>query len=256
MSPFSTSRGAHMKKSFLTLFTVSAFTIIFCVFTSLLPVEAAKPEVKGAKTSCKACHSNLSETVPKDHPPVKGSTIKACLGCHKPDTSGRPEKNAFSSRIHSAHTGDGSKVDCMMCHTWTPGKRFGLLGQKVSFGAPSKNELEGMKKILASWKKSGYTDSLHGKANVSCAGCHGSPAAKEGDTVENDRCLKCHGPIDKLAAKSAPKDFPDRNPHKSHLGDINCTVCHKGHAESKTYCLDCHKNFKMKKIPGGTEAKK
>ena len=109
-----------------------------------------------------------------------------------------------------------------------------------------------MKKVFASWKSSGYTDSLHGKANIMCGGCHGGTMAKEGDTVENSRCLACHGPMDKLAARSTPKDFPDRNPHKSHLGEINCTVCHKGHAESKTYCLDCHKLFRMNKIPGGS----
>ncbi|HBL25170.1 MAG TPA: hypothetical protein DDZ40_13815, partial [Deltaproteobacteria bacterium] len=41
-------------------------------------------------------------------------------------------------------------------------------------------------------------------------------------------------------------DFPDRNPHKSHLGTIDCVVCHKAHQSSKAYCLDCHKNFNMK----------
>ncbi|HOD76591.1 MAG TPA: carboxyl transferase domain-containing protein, partial [Syntrophorhabdaceae bacterium] len=60
------------------------------------------------------------------------------------------------------------------------------------------------------------------------------------------------GDPEKLAAKTEPKDFPDRNPHKSHLGTINCTVCHKAHAASKTYCLECHKNFNMK-IPFGED---
>jgi len=70
--------------------------------------------------------------------------------------------------------------------------------------------------------------------------------------VENQRCLECHGPMEKLAQKSAPKDFPDRNPHKSHLGEIACTVCHKGHQASTVYCLDCHRNFKMS-IPGAAK---
>ena len=39
---------------------------------------------------------------------------------------------------------------------------------------------------------------------------------------------------------------PDRNPHKSHLGDIACTVCHHEHSPSKVYCLDCHARFDMK----------
>ena len=240
-----------MKKSWLTLCILAMFMAALCFYVSA-PVEAAKPAAKGSKTSCAACHADLTGVVPKGHPAVKGSDIAACLGCHKPDTSGKAAPNKVSAGLHRAHVGDAGKVDCLACHTWTSGKRFGLLGQKASFGSPTKDEMEAMKKIFASWKGSGYTDSLHGKANIVCAGCHGSALAKEGDTVENSRCLACHGPMEQLAARSAPKDFPDRNPHKSHLGEINCTVCHKGHAESKTYCLDCHRLFKMKPIPGAS----
>jgi hypothetical protein len=143
----------------------------------------------------------------------------------------------------------------MMCHTLTPGKRFGLTGQTLSFGAPTKADMQEMKKALASWKTSGYTDSLHGKANIVCSGCHGKTLPAEGAEVENGPCLACHGPMDRLAAASAPKDFPDRNPHRSHLGEINCTVCHKGHAESTIYCFNCHKIFKMNPIPGGGQTK-
>lgn len=224
-----------------------AFSFLFAGITS----RAAGSETRISKASCVSCHADLSGILPKEHPPAKGAGIGACLGCHKPDAAGKPRKNVFSSAIHRAHNGQDGKMDCMMCHTWTPGKRFSLVGAKVSFGAPSKDELQEMKTIVTSWTKSGYTDSLHGKANVFCGGCHGSPIPREGDTVANNRCLACHGPIEKLAARSAPQDFPDRNPHKSHLGEIDCTVCHKGHAESKTYCLDCHKLFKFKKIPGG-----
>lgn len=85
---------------------------------------------------------------------------------------------------------------------------------------------------------------------VNCAACHGKGTPQLDSTVENPRCLECHGPMEKLAKKSEPEDFPDRNPHKSHLGDIACTVCHKEHDTSIVYCLDCHRNFKMK-IPGG-----
>jgi len=241
-----------MKKSLLTLVALAALMALLCLYIGGGSVEAAKPAAKVSKTSCAACHPELSAVVPKGHPPVKGSDIAACLGCHKPDASGKADKNKVSTGLHRAHVGEGGKLDCMSCHTWKPGKSFGLQGQKVSFGSPTKDELEVMKKVFASWKSSGYTDSLHNKANIVCGGCHGSAMAKEGDTVENSRCLECHGPMEKLAKKSEPQDFPDRNPHKSHLGEIACTVCHKGHAESKTYCLECHKLFKMKKIPGGS----
>ena len=86
---------------------------------------------------------------------------------------------------------------------------------------------------------------------INCAGCHGKDTPQLDSTVENPRCLECHGPMEKLAKKSEPKDFADRNPHKSHLGDIACTVCHHEHSASKTYCLECHPKFQMKKIPGG-----
>jgi hypothetical protein len=107
-----------------------------------------------------------------------------------------------------------------------------------------------MKEVFASWVNSSYTDHLHAKAMIDCAGCHGKELPLPDSTVENGRCLACHGPQDQLAARSRPQDFPKRNPHDSHLGEIACTVCHHAHAESKVYCLDCHRNFVMK-IPGG-----
>jgi len=169
--------------------------------------------------------------------------IGACTICHKPDASGKAAANAFSARLHRAHEG---KTDCALCHTWAPGKSFGLLGQKVSWGKPSKEEMALLKQVSGSWATSTYMDAGHGKKNVTCMGCHGKALPAEGDSVENDRCLACHGPPEILQAKTAPKEFPDRNPHKSHLGDIGCTVCHKGHKESAVYCLQCHPNFQMK----------
>ncbi len=232
------------------LFFLTALSAVLCLLLSAGGgVAAPKPAVKGR--SCAACHAGFTEVLPKGHAAVKGAGIGACLGCHKPDVSGKEPVNKFSASLHRAHAGEGATTDCMMCHTFTPGKRFGLIGRTPSFGAPTKADLQEMKKAVASWKASGNTDSLHGKVNIVCGGCHGTTLPKEGAEVENGQCLACHGPMDRLAATSAPKDFPDRNPHKSHLGEINCTVCHKGHVESKIYCLNCHRLFKMNPIPGG-----
>ena len=137
----------------------------------------------------------------------------------------------------------------MVCHTWNP-KQFGVTGTKVSFGVLPKDEIPAVKKAFNSWANSKHLDASHSKADIVCLACHGTTFPTTGDTVENDRCLKCHGSMDALVAKSAPKDFPDRNPHKSHLGDIACTVCHHGHKPSKVYCLGCHGKFTMK-IPAG-----
>ncbi len=117
---------------------------------------------------------------------------------------------------------------------------------KESWGAPTKEDMDLMKEIFTSWASSNYMDNLHAKAWIACAKCHGKELPMPDATVENNQCLDCHGPMDQLAKKTEPKDFKDRNPHKSHLGEIACTVCHKAHSESKVYCLGCHQKFKMK----------
>jgi len=95
-------------------------------------------------------------------------------------------------------------------------------------------------------------DNLHAKAFISCANCHGKELPAPDTTVENGKCLECHGPMDQLVKKTEPAEFKDRNPHKSHLGEIACTVCHKAHSESKVYCLGCHQKFEMKIKGAGT----
>jgi hypothetical protein len=230
------------------------FWLLLVVVLSLALGAAGDQAVAAArviKSSCLACHADVKTVLPKDHPDVKGGDIASCFSCHAPDFSGKIEPNRFSARIHRAHGGAQSKVDCLTCHTWMPKKSFGLLKQKASWGAPSKDDLVLLKKMVNSWAGSAYLDSLHARANVTCAGCHGKQLPKEDDTVENAWCLDCHGSLEKLAGKTANPDFPKRNPHKSHLGDLNCTVCHKAHRESKVYCLGCHSQFDMK-ISGGS----
>ncbi|MCX5834339.1 MAG: cytochrome c3 family protein [Deltaproteobacteria bacterium] len=235
-----------MKKTALMI-TMSAFFGLVYLLAGNITLEAAKPakskEAAAPRQSCVTCHPDFAPVLPKGHPPAAGKDIGACTTCHKPDVSGKAAANAFSARLHRAHEG---KTDCVLCHTWVPGKSFGLLGQKLTWGKPSKEEMALLKQVSGTWATSTYMDAGHGKKNVTCMGCHGKALPAEGDSVENDRCLECHGPLEKLQAKTAPKDLPDRNPHKSHLGDIGCTVCHKGHKESAVYCLQCHPNFQMK----------
>jgi fumarate reductase flavoprotein subunit len=91
---------------------------------------------------------------------------------------------------------------------------------------------------------------LHaGKAK--CADCHGSGRKIVVDDAENGvntKCVSCHGTLADLGKNS----HEEVNPHKSHLGSINCTACHHGHTASWAYCLSCHP-FEMK-IPGGATA--
>jgi hypothetical protein len=238
-----------MKKILLSIFMIASLIYLSYTLLDDRAVEAAKPAV----VSCQSCHADFSSVLPKGHSPVAGTSLSSCTSCHQSDFEGKAEKNTFSSRMHIAHLPPKGSQECVACHVWTPGKSFGLIGQKGSWGTPDQQEMDLMKKMFKSWTSSGYMDNLHAVKGIGCTQCHGKGLPKADDTVENSRCLICHGPLEKLAHKTEPKDFKDRNPHKSHLGDIACTVCHKGHAESKVYCLECHK-FDMK-IKGAAQIK-
>jgi len=231
-----------MKKLYLTFIVLCSLSLLPYITLGGKAAVAAKAEIR----LCTPCHTDFTAILPKGHPEVKGKDITACLGCHPSNTIDKPEPNTFFSRIHRAHLGPKVKLECTVCHIWTPGKRFTLRGQKQSTAALTRNDMTLLKNIFTSWSDSQYLDSLHGSKNITCNGCHGTILPKPDDTVDSEQCLKCHGPLEDLVNKTAPKDFPDRNPHKSHLGEIACTVCHQGHSASSVYCLNCHKNFKMK----------
>jgi hypothetical protein len=189
--------------------------------------------------------------LPKNHPEIGQASFAACAKCHILATEGgTAQENGFSTRIHLAHEGAKVSLDCTVCHSYVPGKSFGIIGQSIAWGAPKEDDLAAMKESLNSWAQSNHTDHLHAMAKIDCGGCHGKEAPLLDTTVENSRCLSCHGPLEKLAAKTTPKDLPGRNPHKSHLGDVACTVCHHAHSDSSVYCLNCHNNFRMT-IPAG-----
>jgi hypothetical protein len=204
--------------------------------------------MKTQATSCPACHREFESVLPQGHVPTSGKDIKACLSCHPP--SDRTGPNPFSARLHRAHLKAQVKTECPLCHTWAPGKRFGLPGQKISWGVPSKASMDLIRKAAASWSDSSFLDAGHGRQSLMCSTCHGKSLPAAGDEVENDICLGCHGPLENLASKTVQAESPKFNPHKSHLFDLACTKCHAGHQESKVYCLDCHKDLRMR-IPGG-----
>lgn len=211
------------------------------------PAKAAKTSktTAQAKASCKSCHADFSSVIPQNHPQVKGNDLAACIVCHKPGQPQNEKKNAFSTRIHKGHLPPKGTLDCLACHTWQAGKSFGLAGMKESWGKPTKEDMALLKDIFTSWASSEYTDNLHANASIACLNCHGKDLPGPDSTVENPKCLECHGPMDQLAKKTEPADFKDRNPHKSHLGEVACTICHKAHGPSKVYCMDCHPKFTM-----------
>ncbi len=91
--------------------------------------------------------------------------------------------------------------------------------------------------------KDAFLAGVHIKKQVSCDGCHGTAGNVVDDNEQpvNSNCVKCHGDLAEVAKKATGHI----NPHKSHLGEINCTACHHGHEASKPYCLNCH-DFVMK----------
>jgi fumarate reductase flavoprotein subunit len=85
---------------------------------------------------------------------------------------------------------------------------------------------------------SAFLADMHAKKQVNCDSCHGTGGNVVDDNEQpvNGNCIKCHGTLADVGKKAAGHI----NPHKSHLGEINCTVCHHGHAASQIYCLNCH----------------
>ena len=80
----------------------------------------------------------------------------------------------------------------------------------------------------------------------SCESCHLAEKIKDikkditdSQTYENQQCRSCHGSYEELAS-----DKLEFDPHASHLGEINCTSCHSGHAKATLTCNNCH-NFEM-----------
>lgn len=69
---------------------------------------------------------------------------------------------------------------------------------------------------------------------------HGPAWPKSADGfVTKNQCLQCHGSYDQLAEKTAKLE---PNPHKSHLGAVNCEDCHKvDKAQPELMCNSCHK---------------
>jgi hypothetical protein len=212
--------------------------------------EKAPPSETLKSAPCASCHDRSKDLLGKDHPEAQISDMAACLSCHKPNLAGKAEPNPFSAKLHKSHLNEPTFLECTVCHTWSPEEALGLPGQEISFGKASEQDMAFTKKIFTSWATSSYLDGLHARKDLTCSSCHGKGLAERGDLVENERCLTCHGPFEKLVQRSAPKDFPDRNPHFSHLGEIDCTVCHMGHSASSVYCLGCHPRWTMK-IPGG-----
>lgn len=76
----------------------------------------------------------------------------------------------------------------------------------------------------------------HQARGANCAACHRENPPK--DIASSEACITCHGNMGKVAAKTV--NAKPLNPHDSHLGEIACDQCHKGHKASVNACAQCH----------------
>ncbi len=90
----------------------------------------------------------------------------------------------------------------------------------------------------------------HNHNEVSCQDCHSAP---DQVVAQNSACLNCHGSIDEMAKLT---DKPDAsggqymgnvNPHRHHLGPMECFSCHSIHkrTDDTNPCIDCHSLFTL-----------
>ncbi|MGB9791807.1 MAG: cytochrome c3 family protein [Thermacetogeniaceae bacterium] len=126
-----------------------------------------------------------------------------------------------------------------------------------------------IKPYYESWKSGELLANKHAAAGVKCLDCHHKSyleKAQEGlryvtgsyskplkeITFTREQCLKCHGKdFSKVVAATS---YKESNPHDSHLGEMDCTLCHKMHKKSKVYCAQCHEFSWFNELDSSWEA--
>lgn len=194
---------------------------------SLLLCTAASAEVV-----CKQCHSDWT-VLGQAHPAVSQATLSECLECHK------QQKKPLTYQLHAAHSG---KAPCTSCHELKDGT-LTVKGSSLRIGKLEQSDWEAYQEIFADFAKSSNTGRMHLSLGLGCRDCHGVDTPTEMSTVKNSKCESCHGSIDSIAAKTVPA-VKEQNPHKNHQGSVNCSKCHSGHGQAKSFCSECHNNFR------------
>lgn len=199
--------------------------------------------VQEGEEGCASCHEKLSDTVPESHFNVTLEEVKYCLVCH----SLEGPATAFDWTTHLAHYAQEEfSGDCWSCHLLDEEGGFRLIGAEGGKGIEVTEEVvEGMGSYFVSWATSECENSegeiklgldhKHANQGVTCALCHGTYFPQGRASME--QCLGCHGSYEHVATLT---EDVDPNPHRSHLGEVRCTLCHRAHEESVFYCNECH----------------
>jgi len=116
-----------------------------------------------------------------------------------------------------------------------------------------------MDPYLESWVSSDYGAYAHAVQEVTCLECHVPTVQQQVDElvvyvkgdftvpleeleVADEFCYDCHLEDEHTSLEEVIQLTADLalNPHDSHLGRLECDLCHKMHGFSEDYCADCH----------------
>ena len=131
---------------------------------------------------------------------------------------------------------------------------LGLGMWEASFQPSFCNACHIIRPYVSSYQTSSFLDNTHREAGTGCKECHHVTPLKAVNEVvsyvtgdyqdplsEHDfakeNCLECHRSYQSLIEQTA---HLEPNPHDSHLGELECTMCHNSHRESTLFCNECH----------------
>jgi nitrate/TMAO reductase-like tetraheme cytochrome c subunit len=134
---------------------------------------------------------------------------------------------------------------------------------QVSHKPPFCKICHNMAPYYESWKEGALLAKKHADASLVCHDCHlpsivlqveegikfvtgnyKNPLDKR--DMGNAFCLDCHD-FDEVKVKIL-ESIVVANPHESHYGDMNCSICHRMHERSELLCAQCHREQWAKDI--------
>lgn len=205
-----------------------AYRIVFIFLVCSCTLASA--EASDLQTVCSACHENPVDVLKKEH--EETASFATCLSCHESGS----DAGSLGDRIHIKHTEAlrVSEETCLTCHMEDEKNRVVISTAKGIFF--DKDDMQSLIDKYTSWNSSGELADSHRRANIGCSACHTNYDFDDSVLVA-DRCKSCHGDYEQLAPKTADRQ---RNPHKSHYGNLSCARCHQVHEPFFDYCDKCH----------------
>jgi len=116
-----------------------------------------------------------------------------------------------------------------------------------------------MDPYVASWQASDLGAHAHAVEDVACLDCHEPTVQQQVDELVvymqgdfavpleerqfgTQFCFDCHLPNEHTRYEEVIQLTAglELNPHDSHLGQMDCEICHKTHKPSEDYCAPCH----------------